>query len=40
MILHNQRYYLMAYNEYWKNMAFYRMDKITTSKFWTSRKHR
>ena len=28
MILHNQRYYLMAYNEYWKNMAFYRMDKI------------
>lgn len=29
MILHNQRYYLMAYNEYWKNMAFYRMDKIT-----------
>ena len=29
MILHNQRYYLMAYNEYWKNMACYRMDKIT-----------
>lgn len=29
MILHNQKYYLMAYNEYWKNMAFYRMDKIT-----------
>lgn len=29
MILHNQRYYLMAYNEYWRNMAFYRMDKIT-----------
>lgn len=29
MILHNQRYYLMAHNEYWKNMAFYRMDKIT-----------
>lgn len=32
MILHNQRYYLMAYNEYWKNMAFYRMDKITSAK--------
>ncbi len=29
MILHNQRYYLMAYNEYWKNMAFHRLDHIT-----------
>ena len=29
MILHNQRYYLMAYSEYWGNMAFYRLDRIT-----------
>ena len=29
LILHNQRYYLMARNERWKNMAFYRLDRIT-----------
>ncbi|MCR4928297.1 MAG: WYL domain-containing protein [Lachnospiraceae bacterium] len=29
MILHNQRYYLMAYSEYWYNMVFHRMDRIT-----------
>ena len=29
MILHNQRYYLMAYSEYWKNMIFHRLDRIT-----------
>jgi len=29
MILHNQRYYLMSLNERWKNVGFYRMDKIT-----------
>lgn len=29
LILHNQRYYLMAYNEYWGNMSFHRMDHIT-----------
>lgn len=29
MILHNQRYYLMAFNEKWKNITFYRMDRIT-----------
>ncbi len=29
MILHNQRYYLMAYSEYWHNMVFHRLDKIT-----------
>lgn len=29
MILHNQRYYLMAYSEYWGNMVFHRMDRIT-----------
>ena len=29
MILHNQRYYLMAYSEYWHNMVFHRHDRIT-----------
>ena len=29
MILHNQRYYLMAYSEYWGNMVFHRLDHIT-----------
>lgn len=30
MILHNQRYYLMAYSEYWGNMVFHRLDHITS----------
>ncbi|MBR4890691.1 MAG: WYL domain-containing transcriptional regulator [Clostridia bacterium] len=29
LILHNQRYYLMAFNERWKNMGYYRLDHIT-----------
>ncbi len=29
MILHNQRYYLMAYSEYWGNMVFHRLDHMT-----------
>ena len=29
MILHNQRYYLMALSERWGNMAFHRLDRIT-----------
>ncbi len=29
MILHNQRYYLMEYSEYWGNMVFHRLDRIT-----------
>lgn len=32
MILHNQRYYLMAYSEYWNNMVFHRLDRITDMK--------
>lgn len=28
LILHNQRYYLMAYDEYMKNMVHYRLDRI------------
>lgn len=29
MILHNQRYYLMAFSAYWGNMVFHRLDRIT-----------
>ena len=29
MVLHNQRYYLMAYNEDWGDMVFHRLDHIT-----------
>lgn len=29
LILHNQRYYLMARNEFWKGIAYYRLDRIT-----------
>ena len=32
MILHNQRYYLMAYSGYWKEMVFHRLDYITDMK--------
>ncbi len=32
MILHNQRYYLMGYNEKWQHMQYYRMDRITEIK--------
>ena len=29
LVLHNQRYYLMARNEQWQNMGYYRLDRIT-----------
>jgi predicted DNA-binding transcriptional regulator YafY len=29
MVLHNQRYYLMGYNEKWQEVRYYRMDRIT-----------
>ena len=29
LLLHNQRYYLMARNEYWKDVVFYRLDAQT-----------
>ena len=32
LILHNQRYYLMGYSPYWKQMAFHRLDHITNIK--------
>ena len=28
LILHNQRYYLMAQNDWWKDVTFYRLDRI------------
>ena len=28
LILHNQRYYLMGYSEYWGNMVYHRLDHI------------
>ena len=32
LILHNQRYYLMGYSDYWGNMVFHRLDRITNMK--------
>lgn len=29
LILHNQRYYLMSYNEHFENLTYYRVDHIT-----------
>lgn len=29
LILHNQRYYLMSRNDFWKSLAYYRLDRIT-----------
>lgn len=29
LILHNQRYYLMSRSEYWHNLAYFRLDRIT-----------
>ena len=29
MIIHNQRYYLMGYNEKWNHIQYYRLDRIT-----------
>ena len=29
LVLHNQRYYLMAWNEYWHDLTYYRLDRIT-----------
>jgi len=32
LILHNQRYYLMGYSDYWGNMIFHRLDRISNMK--------
>ena len=29
LILHNQRYYLMGYNERWEHISFHRLDRMT-----------
>ena len=29
LILHNQRYYLMGYSDYWGNMVFHRLERIS-----------
>ena len=29
LILHNQRYYLMGYSDYWGNMTFHRLDRLS-----------
>lgn len=29
LILHNQRYYLMGYSDYWGNMIFHQLDRIS-----------
>ncbi len=32
LILHNQKYYLMAYSAYWDNMVFHRLDRASNMK--------
>ncbi|MBO5897963.1 MAG: WYL domain-containing protein [Clostridia bacterium] len=34
LILHNQRYYLMGYSDYWGNMTFHRLDHITNMRIY------
>ena len=34
LILHNQRYYLMGYSDYWKHITFHRLDRITNMKIY------
>lgn len=34
LILHNQKYYLMAYSDYWGNMVFHRLDHISNMQFY------
>lgn len=34
LILHNQRYYLMGYSDYWGNMTFHRLDHITNMRLY------
>ncbi len=29
LVLHNQRYYLMGYSDYWENMTFHRLDRMS-----------
>ena len=34
LILHNQKYYLMAHSTYWGNMVFHRLDRISNMQFY------
>ena len=34
LILHNQRYYLMGYSDYWGRITFHRLDRITNMKIY------
>ena len=34
LILHNQKYYLMGYSDYWGNMVFHRLDRITNMRMY------
>lgn len=34
LILHNQRYYIMGYSDYWGNMAFHRLDRISNMRLY------
>ena len=34
LILHNQRYYLMGYSDYWGNMTFHRLDHISNMRIY------
>ena len=34
LILHNQRYYLMGYSDYWGNMTFHRIDRISNMRIY------
>ena len=39
LILHNQRYYLMAYSDYWGNMVFHRLDRISNIRLYDKPAH-
>ena len=39
LILHNQRYYLMAYSGYWGNMVFHRLDRISNMRLYDKPAH-
>lgn len=39
LILHNQRYYLMAYSGYWGNMTFHRLDRISNIRLYDKPAH-
>ena len=39
LILHNQRYYLMAYSGYWGNMVFHRLDRISSIRLYDKPAH-